>query len=72
MLSSIWISTMATIAKPANRADVLLEALSFALLRLRFFQWKICSSIPLTDILSDWALLIMGGRPDLGNTKLPW
>ena len=51
MLSSIWISTMATIAKPANRADVLLEALSLALLRLRFFQWKICSSIPLTDIL---------------------
>ena len=42
---------MATIAKPANRADVRLEAFSLALLRLRFFQWKMCSSIPLTDIL---------------------
>ena len=51
MLSSIWISTMATMAKPANRADVRLEAFSLALLRLRFFQWNMCSSIPLTDIL---------------------
>ena len=56
IVSSIWISTMATIAKPdnqlklksiklsihetipANRADVLLEAFSLALLRFRCFQ----------------------------------
>ena len=39
MFWSIWISTMATMAKPANKAEVLLEAFSLALLRLRFFHW---------------------------------
>jgi hypothetical protein len=33
------ISTMATMAKPERRADVRLEAFSFARLRFKTFQW---------------------------------
>jgi len=52
MLSSIWISTMATIANPESKAEVRLEAFSLALLRFRIFQWKMFSSTPLAVILS--------------------
>lgn len=45
-LSSIWISTMATIANPLRSADVLLEAFNFARLRFSTFQWYIFSSTP--------------------------
>jgi hypothetical protein len=37
---------MATMANPERRAEVRLEAFSFALLRFRVFQWKMLSSIP--------------------------
>ena len=38
-LSSIWISTMATMAKPDNRAEVRLDAFNLARLRFNTFQW---------------------------------
>ena len=51
IVSSICISTMATMANPESRAEVRLEAFSLALLRFKIFQWNILSSTPIVPIL---------------------
>ena len=51
MVGSICISTMATMANPESRAEVRLEAFSFARLKFRVFQWKMLSSMPWLPIL---------------------